>query len=162
MNDIKSIKIANNLTYADIICLHLMRYMNSGNDMSMPYATTQDGIGEVAGIVRGQVSKVMSDNTHLFESIQAHINGKNKRRAYRLTVKGIMRAEEVKKGLIQNGYNPEEVLIRPKQPEFSDIHVCEAVEATQKALYYMQAGEYNKAEYAMASGIKSLIRARTQ
>lgn len=162
MNDIKSIKIANNLTYADLICLHLLRYVRTGNDMDMPYATTQDGIGDVVDIARGQVSKIMSDNTQLFESVQAHIDGKNKRRAYRLTVKGMNRAEEVKKSLIKNGYDPEEVLIRPKQPEFSDIHVCDAVEATQKALYYIQLGEGDKAEYALANAIKSLIKWRTQ
>ncbi len=163
MNDVKSIKIANNLTYADLICIHLRRYSNNADKMKMPYSTTQLGIGDAVGMTRAHVSIVLSQRPYLFECTQAHIIGhKSKMKAYTLTTKGIMLADEVIQSLMANGYNPEEILTRPKQPEFFNMHIADAIEETQKALHYIEVGEYDKAEYALATAIKSLVNKRTE
>lgn len=91
----------------DRVLLHLNHYSGSGrNEYSMPFATTQDGIGNALGISRSHAATILAKlkQRNMVDSIESHVTGMERRRnCYYLDPAGIEAARRLEVFIEENG-----------------------------------------------------------
>lgn len=117
------------LTHGERILLHASMFHHDKGSFEAPYALCQDGMSEILGILKNNVSREIGrlKEEGLIEEELARVKGAERRRnIYQLTAKGEKVCEEIKKELCGNVINLME------DGEVKRISVKDAVERLKK------------------------------
>lgn len=96
----------------DRVLLHLNHYSGAEkNEYMMPFATTQDGIGNALGISRSHAATILAKlkQRNMVDSVESHVTGiGRKRNCYYLDPAGIEAARRLKVFIEENGIDLED------------------------------------------------------